>query len=129
MRQHNVYAITDKLHHSELTKANGSFASSYYIKDARGSRGTRFYNCTSKQADQIIKAYKDIGVYLIEGDDTQVVACHAQLRAVPALRRRRELLTTMMAPLTTRSERPSFRADGQALDVSPTRERCASTIS
>ena len=70
----SLFTITDKLHKTELTKAKGSYTSSYYNKDERIRRGTLGYACTSKQAEQILKAYKDLGVYLIEGVETEVVA-------------------------------------------------------
>lgn len=49
-------------------------AGAYYTKDEHGRGGTRSYTCTTTQAEKILKAYKDVGVYLIEGVDIELVA-------------------------------------------------------
>ena len=65
-----LYKITKVLHEETLTQTKGSFSSTYYQPGNANERGARGYNCTPKQAELILKAYKDMGVYLLEPDAT-----------------------------------------------------------
>ena len=78
----SLYLLTEKVHKT-LNKDNGAFTHTWYNKDERGRLGSRYYTCTPKQAEQLVKAYKDAGVYLIEGNDTDTLVVASGIAPCP----------------------------------------------